>query len=101
MADGTYTRQQAEIFCLELNPLLLDFLKLFFPLRELGIEKLDRLAGFIAVAGQILLHKNINHFLHDIAGQDGIFSVGKITGRGFRRNLEQIVLFRFDLDVLA
>ena len=76
-------------------------MQLFFPLGELGVEKLDCLTGFIAVTGQIFLDKNVDHFLNDIAGQNRIFSVRKIARRRRRNNLEQIVFFRFDLDALA
>ena len=67
LADRADSGQQSQVLCLELDALLLGLLELFFPLGELSVEKLDRLAGFIAVPGQVFLDKYVDHFLNDIA----------------------------------
>ena len=90
VADAAGAGERAEIAVLEIGALRLGVLQRFLALLELLVEKGERLRILAAVVGQILFDENVDQFLGDRPRE-------LRRGRG-RRDLEQIVLLRDDLD---
>ena len=101
LAGGPGPWQQPEILGFKRHALLLGCLQFLLPVGQLLVQKAQRRAGAACTARDILLLKNIDHFLGNVTGQAGGLPVRASTAGLHDADIDQIGLLRFHHDILA
>ena len=81
------------MLCFEGETLLFGSFQLTLAIFQLLIQKHDRLRHFAAVTSNILVAEQVDHLLHHLLRQLGIFRIAQIRLADCGGNFEHVILF--------